>query len=89
LNCFYSHQGERANTRYSVDFPQLLSKQTIRGMAEDGEKSLTEDSSALQAANINHDINIQRLVTDGRNARGIPTARFIVRGITLHDLSSF
>ena len=29
-------------------------------------------------ANPNHDVNIQRLITDGKNPRGIPTAKFIV-----------
>lgn len=43
--------------------------------------SSTEGSAlAMQSAeaNPNHDVNIQRLITDGKNPRGIPTAKFIV-----------
>jgi hypothetical protein len=33
---------------------------------------------ALAEDKANQDINIQRLITDGKNPRGIPTAKFIV-----------
>ena len=36
-------------------------------------------SAPAAEANPNHDVNIQRLITDGKNPRGIPTAKFIVR----------
>ena len=35
-------------------------------------------STVAAEANPNHDVNIQRLITDGKNPRGIPTAKFIV-----------
>jgi hypothetical protein len=38
---------------------------------ESAELALAEDKA-------NQDINIQRLITDGKNPRGIPTAKFIV-----------
>lgn len=43
--------------------------------------SSTEEGAVVAQsveANPNHDVNIQRLITDGKNPRGIPTAKFIV-----------
>jgi hypothetical protein len=32
----------------------------------------------VQPADSNQDVNIMRLITEGKNPRGIPTAKFIV-----------
>lgn len=39
----------------------------------------------VQPADSNQDVNIMRLITEGKNPRGIPTAKFIVSDYNSHS----
>ena len=78
LSDLFHSQAGVSTTRISCIYlfcVRIMSEEVKAVASSTEEVALTAQPSE---ANPNHDVNIQRLITDGKNPRGIPTAKFIV-----------
>jgi hypothetical protein len=62
----------------AFDFSPWFSTFIMSDVAKVAAPSAGGSDLKVQPADSNQDVNIMRLITEGKNPRGIPTAKFIV-----------